>query len=247
MAKDRNIELNIYDALIEKPYCFSVGEEGKDERHFYLFPVTLGKLHLLRRHLDNLHINTDNMKMNPHLEALRIVKENKEEVCRILAYHTLKKKRDIFDYELVESRTAYFKENVDDEDLASVLILILSKDDVEGFMKYLGITKEQERLKTLVDAKKSAEKGTNDMSFGCKTIYGTLIDVACERYGWTLDYVVWGISFVNLHLLLADRIQHIYITDDEKKRIPKSLLTTGDTINADDTRNMEKILSMDWR
>ena len=41
--------------------------------------------------------------------------------------------------------------------------------------------------------------------FGGKTIWGTLIDAACERYGWTFDYVVWGISYNNLTLMLKDK------------------------------------------
>ena len=55
--EDKYIEMNIDDALIEKPYRFSIEVEGKGERHFFLFPVTLGKMHLMKRHYDNLEVN----------------------------------------------------------------------------------------------------------------------------------------------------------------------------------------------
>ena len=102
-------------------------------------------------------------------------------------------------------------------------------------------------MRKVAEAKKKAQKSQNDFSFGCKSIYGTLIDTACERYGWSYDYVMWGISLINLQLMLADRMQNIYLTDDEKKKVSAGLLDGGETINADDKANMEKILSMNWR
>lgn len=239
--------MNIDDALIEKPHCFSLEAEGKGERHFYLYPVTLGKLHLLKRHTDNLDISIKNFEKLPFHEAIRIVKKQRSDVCRIITYHTLKKKRDIFDYELVEERVKLIDELATEEDLATLLIIILTKENVESFMNHLGITKENERMRKVAEAKKKAQKSQNDFEFGGKSIYGKLIDTACERYGWSYDYVLWGISFTNLQLLLADRVKNIYLTDKEKKKVPSRLLNGGETINADDKANTEKILSMDWR
>ena len=239
--------MNIDDALIEKPYPFTIEEEGKGERHFFLYPVTLGKLHMLKRHMENLEIDLRNLQTNPYLESLRIVAVHREEVCRLITYHTLKRKRDIFDSQLVEETKAFIGANSSDEELATVLIYILTKDNVEEYKKHLGIAKENERMRNVAEAKKKAQKSQNDFEFGGKTIYGTLIDQACERYGWPYDYVVWGISLVNLQLLLADKIQNIYLTDEEKKKVSAGLLNGSDTINADDPSNIEKILSMDWR
>lgn len=242
------IEMYIDDALIEKPYPFSVESKGQRERHFFLYPVTLGKLHLLKRHMENLEINFENMKTNPHLEALRIVETKKDEVCKIIAYHTMKRKKDVFDTELVQETSDIIKKNATDEDLATLLIYLLTKDDVESFKSHLGITKENERMRRVSEAKRRAQKSSNDFEFGGKSIYGTLIDLACERYGWPYDYVIWGISLVNLQLMLADRMQSIYVTDEEKKKIQSSILNDDkDVIKADDKANMEKILAMDWR
>ena len=241
------LDMNIDDALIEKPHCFELNADGKDGRHFYLYPVTLGKLHVLKRHTDNLDFNLSNFEKEPYLEALRIVKNQREDVCRIITYHTLKKKRDIFDYSLVEERVKTINDLATDEDLATLLILILTKDNVELYKKHLGITKENQRLRKVVEAKKKAQGSQNDFEFGGMTIYGTLIDAACERYGWSYDYVLWGISVINLQLMLADKVQSIYLSDEEKKKVPSRFLNSEDTIKADDKANMERILSMDWR
>lgn len=245
---DKNIDMCIDDALIEKPYPFSVEVEGKCNRHFFLYPVTLGKLHILKRHMDNLDIDIKNVEIAPHLEALRVVSAHKEETCKVLAYHTLKRKRDIFDIHLVQEIAEFFKDNVTDEELATLLIIVLTKDNIQQYKERLGITKENDRLKRVIQAKNAAQSSKNDFEFGGKTIYGTLIDQACERYGWEYDYVMWGISLINLQLLMADKIQNIYLTDDEKKKISSSLLNNDrDVIKADDKANKEKILSMDWK
>lgn len=244
---DKFVDMNINDALIEKPHGFSVDVSEGTTKRFYLYPTTLGKMYIIKRHLDNLEINHQNLSTNAFLETLRIVQGKREEVCRIITYNTLKKKRDVFDQELVDDRTEFFDKNCSNEDLASLLLYILTKDDVESFKKHLGITKENDRMNQVISAKNEAQKSKNDYTFGGKTIYGTLIDVACERYSWSYDYVVWGISLVNLKMMMADRVQNIYISDEEKKKIPSSLLSDGDVIKADDKANRDKILQMDWR
>lgn len=246
--ENKYLDMDVEDAIIEKPYPFTIGTEDNRERHFFLYPVTLGKLYILKRHMENLHINFENMKMNVNLEALRVVTQNKEEVSKVIAYHTLKHKRDIFDTQLVQETVDFIRDNSSNEELATLLIFILTKDNVEEYSRRLGITQENERLRRVVEAKKKVQKSKSDFQFGGKSIYGTLIDQACERYGWKYDYVMWGISFVNLQLLLADKVREVYLSDDEKKKVQSSLLNEDrDVINADKKENMERILSMDWR
>lgn len=238
----------IDDAMIEKPYQFTIVTKDNKERRFCLFPVTLGKLHLLKRHMDNLGINIELIQANPYFEALRIATEKKEELCRLITIHTLKKKRDIFDSKLVSDTVALMMDNTTEEELATLLIHILTSDNVDLYRNYLGITDESQRLSDVLRHKESAQKNKNNYEFGGKTIYGTLIDVACERYGWPYDYVLWGISLVNLQLMLSDKIQSVYLTDDELKKIPSRLLKNGrDIINADSKESQELIKSMDWK
>jgi hypothetical protein len=72
-------------------------------------------------------------------------------------------------------------------------------------------------------------------------LFGQLIDPACERYGWSYEYVVWGISYAALTAMMADKVTSIILTDEEKKNVPKRLLETEDAINGDDPKNWAKV------
>ena len=228
--------MDIADAIIERPQGFSVGN-----RHFYLYPITLGKMYLLQRLMDSLEVNTNVIAINPYLEAIRLVCTKRQECCQLITYHTLRTKKEVFDHDLVEDRVKFFDENVDEEDMATILITLLTSEKTNVFIKYLGIDKENERFTRA----SKVRKNTGSVSFGGKSIYGTLLDVACERYGWTLDYVVWGISYNNLQLMLADRIKDLYLTKEEmrKARITQD---DNDVIKADSADAWERIKKMDW-
>lgn len=233
---DEKIEMNIADAIMEKPVGFNIGN-----RHFCLYPPSLGKTYLLSRLSKQLGINEGIMKANPYLESLRVCKENKETVCRIIAYHSIKRKEDVLDEGKVKGRASFFCKELDEEELAQLLIVVSSWESADSYIKYFGIDKERE-LRQKVSKLKSKE--SSSVSFGGLSIYGTLIDFACERYGWTFDYVVWGISYVNLQMLMADYITSVYLNKEEMKklRIPKDRTF----INGDDPKNIEKIKSMNW-
>lgn len=231
--------MDLTDTIIDRPHGFCVGD-----RHFYLYPVTLGKMYLLNRQIEALQINQNILRINPYIETLRIATECKEACSRILTYHTIHTKAKIFDNEFVEKRTNWFIKNIDTDALAQVMVIVLTADKTQMFMNFLGIDREHERMERVMKVKKDK----NNITFGGLSVYGTLIDAACERYGWTFDYVIWEISYTNLRLLMADKIMSIYISDDERKKLPASVFTKQtDVINADDSKNQERISSMDWR
>lgn len=231
--------MDLADTIIDRPHGFSVGS-----RHFYLYPVTLGKMFLLGRLTEELGINHEILKMNPYIEALRLATDRMEVCSRILTYHTIRTKAKIFDNEFVEKRTVWFMENIDADALAQVMMLVLQADKTGTFMKHLKLDKEQKRMETVMKVKKDR----NNIMFGGLSVYGALIDAACERYGWSFDYVVWEISLTNLKLLLADKATSIYVSDDERKKLPASVFTRqANVINADDPKNQEKIKMMNWR
>ncbi|MCI2145849.1 MAG: hypothetical protein LKK08_06345 [Bacteroidales bacterium] len=33
-----------------------------------------------------------------------------------------------------------------------------------------------------------------------------MIDPVCSKYGWTYDYAMWGISYLNLYMMLVDTV-----------------------------------------
>ncbi|SFG57069.1 hypothetical protein [Prevotella sp. KH2C16] len=210
MDKDKQLELDIADTIIDRPKGFSVGR-----RHFYLYPVTLGKMHLQQRVTESLDLNKELLQVSPYAEALRLVETKKEECCLLLAYHTLQTKKEVLSNRTVTIRKNIFLREMDNEDIATLILACLTNDKTTLFIQHFGIDKEIERMSEIAKAKESK----NTFSFGGKSIYGTLIDAACERYKWTFDYVLWEISYTNLMLLMKDKVTSLYLTDEEMKKI----------------------------
>lgn len=225
------LDMDLADAIIDRPQGFSVGG-----RHFYLYPVTIGKMFLLGRLTEDLSLNSDVVKLNPYMEALRVSKEKKSTCCRILTYHTIRTKAKAFDNEFVDNRSKFFERELSTEDLATIMVMILTWDKTYLLIKHLNIDKEQDRMSKAMKAKKS----DNNLMFGAQSIYGSLIDSACERYGWTFEYVVWEISYTNLRLILADSTKQVYLTDEEMRsaKITKS----ANYINGDDPEAVRRFI-----
>lgn len=222
-----DINDEIADVLLDRPIGFSIGEQ-----HLYLYPLTLGKSLLISRYLTKLNIDNDKLRKCPELELIRTVAKHKDNILTILAYHTLKTKEQILDNEIVENRKKLLS-SLDDGELTTLFTQTLS-DKYQTYIHELGIDREHQFMNKALKVKKSSS-----LSFNGKSIYGTLIDKACEKYGWTLDYVVWGISYINLRLLLADAIQTVYLSDDERKKV--NIPEDREIINASDPRNAERV------
>lgn len=232
----KNIDKEILEVIMERPYGFTV----KDKR-FYLYPVTLGKSILLSRLMRNLEIDTELLAKNPSLETLRVVSVHRDVAILIIAYCTAKDKQEVFDNARTEEYKWLLSRNLTDEEIAQLLLIIYQYDKTASFIKHLGLDRDQ---KEQAKISKLKNKNGNTVMFGGKSIYGSLLSVACEKYGWTLDYVVWGIGLVNLRMMLADSVNSIYLSDDEKK---SARLTVGqEIVNMDNPDNWAKIKAMKW-
>lgn len=240
MKEVREKELQITDVLLERPHGFYVGDHL-----FYLFPVSLGKMLLTQEIYKRLGINETAIKVNATVEALRVAKEKREDLLLLISYHTCRTKKEIYNTTLIDERVQYFSKELDEKDIATLLLIILTDEKTGLFIKQLGIEKEQERLSMVLRLKSKENK--NSLTFGGKTIYGSLIDIACERYGWTFDYVLWGISYTNLRLLLADKVNDVYLTDDERKKLPAHIRSKDEEIIRPTKENMARIKAMDWK
>lgn len=230
--KDKELlEMNIADTIIERPVGFNIGSQ-----QFYLYPPTLGITYHLARLFKSLEADARLISANPYLEAIRLCTEKKEIVCRILSNYTFNRKEDVFDGIKVEVRAKEFSE-LAAEELATIFTIVLSGDNTEEFIKYFGIDKERLERSRIAAVKKD----NSSVTFGGNSTYGTLIDFACQRYGWTMDYVMWGISYANLKMLMADAITTIYLSEEERKLLGRGV---GEVINADDPRNRELIRRM---
>lgn len=240
MESHEDILMDLADTIIERPQGFNVGS-----RHFYLYPITLGKMYLLGKLMDLLEIDHAAMMADPFLEVIRIVKAHRDIVCRVLTYHTLRTKVKIFDNELVESRIKIFDKECDDKDLAQLLLIVLTSEKTEAYIKKLGIDEDQQKMQKVLKVKDNK----NSLSFGQKSIYGLLIDKACERYGWTMDYVLWDISYTNLKLLLADSSKQIYLTEEEAKKLPSDIsnkVNDVPLVDEDPQAGWDLVNSMKW-
>lgn len=234
MAKesDRTIDMDIADAIIERTVGFDIGAN-----RYHLYPVTLGKYVLIQRMISCLNLNAENIKVNPYIEILRVVESNKCDICRILSFHTFPRREDVLDNKKINSRAKVFERKLSNEELAE-LFLITLPDNVEVFIGYMGLDSEMKERKRISEYKR--EKSFS-VSFGGKSIYGTLIDYACQRYGWTMDYVVWGISYTNLRMLINDAITTIELTQEEAKDLG---ISKGGVISGDNPQNIDKIRNM---
>ena len=155
----------------------------------------------------------------------------------MLAYATLHGKENVFNETLIESRIKAFEE-LNLNDLAALMLTLLMDNDLADFTKYFKIDIDDENRRRVARVKKNE----NTVSFGGKSIWGTIIDFACSRYGWTMDYVVWEISYTNLMMLYKDKVETAYLNKDEVKKA--HLKSTEAVINGDDPKNFEKIMKM---
>lgn len=221
-----NIERTITQTLLEIPDTVFVGGE-----EINIYPMTLGKIHLLKLFVEKLEVRDTK---NIALEALRLTCDKEDIVDSIIAIHINCNREDLIGKGFTKAVRRVHQ--IPREDKATLLIALLAKENnIEKIKKHLGIEDEHKYMKRAIEAKK--DKGT--YSFCGVSLYGAIINQAAEKYGWTMDYILWGISFDNLQLLLADAPQTVFLTDKERKQvhIPKD----RKKVRADDPRNVELI------
>lgn len=206
MKKDNEAEY--ISTMLEMPQALTL--RGK---YFWIYPITIGTAHLTASIMKRMDINEALLKTDPTMETLRLATAKAADVAHIIAIRTSKDRDDINSEAFLE-RVKLFQE-IGADDRAVLLQMILEPDNTQELMHYLQIDREMNAMRVARNAKK---KDRNTLTFGAVSIYGSLIDQACERYGWTYEYVVWGISYANLQLMLADSTKEIYLTDKERKK-----------------------------
>lgn len=230
--ENKEIESRIIDALSGVCPTFEV-----DGHKYTIHQKTLGKMYLFDRLRDEMGLNHEAMKENPLFEVLRVCKEERNRVLRMLAYATLHGKEKVFDETLVQAKIKAF-EGLNNNDLATLMLSLLMDNDLADFTKYFKLDIDDENRKRVARVKKSE----NTITFGGRSVWGTIIDFACSRYGWTFDHVVWEISYINLMMLYKDKVETAYLNKDEVKKA--RLRSTEAVLNADDPKNMEKIMKI---
>lgn len=201
-----NIEYELADIITQKPHEFKVGR-----KLFRLYPVTLAKLFIQKRIVDALGLNTSFIQ-NPYLEALRVAETNKKACCEIIALHaTPNTYKDLHNSKAITERRNVF-ERMSTEDVATMLVNVLTSDKTERIIGHFGIDKEQMRLSEVMRIKRKS--GKNTLCFGGLTILGTFIGQLKEM-GYTDDEIIYEKGYAYLRLMLADKVTSVYLTDGE--------------------------------
>ena len=132
---------------------------------------------------------------------------------------------------------------VKDHQIAALTTIALTSDRASEIMEHFRFEDESKRYERVTRVKKS---DGNNVMFGGRTVWGCVIDFLAQRYGWTLQYILWGISCSNLSLLLKDYVRSVYLTDEELKEagLPKDNIF----IKADDKTALGDFIStQNWR
>lgn len=229
-----DVWLEFVETITEKPHWFEL--EGEK---FSLFPKTLGKIKLLLPLYEQLDINKNVIALNPNIEAIRLSQEKPDLVCLIIAYDTFRLKDEILNEILVKQRADFFKKHLTTEDMAILLIATLTEDEKnKRIMDFLRITEALELKRKICALKKNKDS----VSIGGCSLYGLLVDFAMARYGWTLDYVMWGISYANLQMLYFDQPVTVQLTEKERRKL--HIFNDSEVIDAGDPKNRERVREM---
>lgn len=230
-TENRAIENEIADIIVGRPQEFSVGR-----KQYRLYPVTLAKMYLLRKYMDELSIDMDLLKINPYIEALRLANVKPDLCAGVIAIHaTPNTYRDLCDNRAITIRTNAFRK-MKDEDLATLLVLVLSVESTDRITAYLGIDDERKRLEQVMEAKSG--KDSNSLSFFGKSVFGSFIE-PLKQMGYTDDEILYERGYTYLRLMLADKPTSVYVSDDERKELPSSV--GGTMLEADDPETFEKL------
>ena len=228
---------DILGVLIERPIGFSFN--GK---HFDIYPPSLGKLQLMSILFEKIGALSLGGTDNIYDFCYQRAESMKEDSLRLICYATLQGD-DCLSESKVKQRMTSLKK-MERKDIATLLVTILTLDKTDAIIRHFNIDEEMKKLERI--SKVKAKGNSSYVSIGGKSLWGTLIDVACERYGWSFQYVLWGISYSNLRLMLSDQNRSILLTKDERKyaRIPSDDIV----IRADDTKTLNDFIrTQNWK
>lgn len=213
---------------MEMPIGFEVGGV-----HYFLYPVTLGTAYLISREREGMARSLkDLFNESSGKEQL----DYRMSICRIVAMQTFAKKEEIVDSRILTERTNSFYISMDNDGLFRLYDMIMeSFEDASTFIKHSGLEYDKKKLDKIA---KHKEDGGN-FTFGARTVYGSIIGPACAKFGWTMDYVVWGIGYTNLKMMLADAQVSVYLSKEDRKVLRIS--ADREIIDANDPANLERM------
>jgi hypothetical protein len=219
------------DILLERRHEFKV-----HDALYTLYPPSLGITSMIKASLEGIGIDLQSLATAPAFALLPLIESRPLDCCRIIALATCRGRDEAMSSKVIDTKAKQIHKWLQPDEIMSLLLIAITNNRVGEFLKESGIEKENGRMRRVASFKKN-----DTPMFGGKTIFGQMLDPVLERYGWTYEYAVWGVSYATLTALMADKVTSIILTDDEKKQVPKRLLETEDAINGDDPKNWAKI------
>lgn len=229
---EQNKEIDITDILCDRPLFFNIGH-----KQYEVYPASLGETLLRGQALKELGLNIKHSQLTTS-EIMLQVTLHKDKAAKFIAVSTMHGKDASYNAREIDTRAESISKTLSFEELTTLIIMILSMDKTREAMHQLGIDKEQNKARRIQEIKNLSN--SNSVTTGGASVYGSMISAACEKYGWTYDECVWGVSYSNLQLLLADSINS-HILDEKERRMASVPLDGEEVINAGDPSNIEKL------
>lgn len=224
------------DAVMDRPREFFIGN-----KRYCLWAPTLGVSLMLGRHLQSVGVDPELMQTNPSIEVLRLVHEKRDDVCYILAILSFRSFLELSNSKTLTRRAKTYSDGLTDEEIAQLALIGLNSIDANKLIEMSGLEAERKEQSRISEFK---NKDGHTKMFGGRTMYGTLIDAACRAYGWSKEYVVWGIDLTSLRMMLADKVDSVYLSDDDMKQI--GIHSTHGQRFGMTQEDIDKLKSMDW-
>lgn len=79
-----------------------------------------------------------------------------------------------------------------------------------------------------------------DSHYGGRSIWGQ-IDAFISRYHWTLEYILWGVSWANIQLMIADALRTDY---KDRSGYSQQNSNVPEIMDMNDPKSMDVLLKM---
>lgn len=233
-----NLQEEITDILLALPQGVTIGGE-----RYNFYAPTLGISMMAARYIRALGLDRYMSDVDSTAHILELATKRRDDVCRLIVLFTLSGKNEAWDASVIEKRAAAFVAHVSDAELVMLLSMVLKQPDLRGIYRECGIKSDRDRQSRIAAIRRS--KGNTPEQYGGHTVFGSLLDRAAERYGWTKDYIVWEIDLTSLQLMLADSIGTTHLSEEERNQL--GIPAAGDiVINADDPASREQLRNYRW-
>lgn len=218
----------IINVLLERPTNINISG-----RSFRIMPISLGKSLLMSKYASLIKFDGQRVQRDPLAELVHACQSSRSAVSQLLAIYVTDKRSLILDDDYINDTAQFISDNLNDAEMATLLQMYFDQPSISYYMKLLGIDKERDKLHKIQKVKDNS----NSVQIGGVSMFGTIIDAACQKYHWTYDYVVWGISYMSLQLMMADSVQTIYLND--KERAKAHISTDGINLSGDNKEQVE--------